>query len=233
MNPIPAAVVALGLGAVLLGLRAVTWSGALAGALLLHVLLVGGGLPVAGGMALLVGVGQATSVWGRERKARLGVAQERDGRRTAANALANVGPAALCIVAGGADAAVAALGALAASLADTVGSELGTLAPTWPRRLLLGPPVPPGTNGGMSWRGTGAGLVAAGCVGVLAWPVAGGSGLLAVSLGGLAGSVADSVLGDTVEHRLPRRWANHGVNGAASAIGGLATHGLWVGLLHP
>lgn len=149
------------------------------------------------------------------------------------------------------------VGAMAAVNADTWGTEVGIL---WGRRVWLiptGRPVPPGTSGGVSWPGILASLGGAAFLGVLAalFQGLGAAGssptpgiLLAGGLvGGLAGALADSWLGATVQcvYFCPRcgketeralhscgtqaqpvrgfRWLhNDGVNLAASAVGALA-----------
>jgi uncharacterized protein (TIGR00297 family) len=97
-------------------------------------------------------------------------------------------------------------GALAASAADTWATELGTLYGDAPRSILTWRTVTVGTSGGVSAIGTLAGL---GGSGFLAWLV-GALGSVsaiagAVAIGGVAGMLADSVLGATVQ---ARRWCD-------------------------
>ncbi len=98
---------------------------------------------------------------------------------------------------------VAYAGALAAVNADTWATELGVLNPVPPRLITTGQRVESGTSGGVSALGMaaslgGAGLVA--LVGVLLAPQAGFLAfLLAVTLGGVCGSLFDSLLGATVQ----------------------------------
>jgi uncharacterized protein (TIGR00297 family) len=97
------------------------------------------------------------------------------------------------------------IGALAASAADTWATEVGTLAGGEPVSIISAKRVPPGTSGGVTLLGTmaaagGALFVAAG--GTLAnWPLP----FAAVVLGGMAGALADSVLGATLQ---ARRWCD-------------------------
>ncbi|NPA26374.1 MAG: DUF92 domain-containing protein [Chloroflexi bacterium] len=92
--------------------------------------------------------------------------------------------------------------AFAAATADTWATELGVFHPR-PRWLLLGPPVAPGTSGGMSPWGTAAALAGAAWIGLWAAILApnGPQGrlLLTVTLAGLVGAVIDSLLGATVQ----------------------------------
>ena len=95
----------------------------------------------------------------------------------------------------------AAGGALAASLADSMASELGVLAKAEPRDILSGKPVPRGLSGGVTAFGfgmsaLGAAIVAGICA--LGWP--GGWALFAsLTLAGTLGAALDSVLGSAVQ----------------------------------
>jgi uncharacterized protein (TIGR00297 family) len=97
-------------------------------------------------------------------------------------------------------------GALASSASDTWATEIGTLVGGTPRSILGFAPVPLGFSGGVTAAGTTA--AAAGALFVasvalaLAWPprVA-----LAATLGGIAGSTLDSLLGATLQQR---RWCD-------------------------
>ncbi|MFN0099110.1 MAG: DUF92 domain-containing protein [Gemmatimonadaceae bacterium] len=103
---------------------------------------------------------------------------------------------------------VAGLGALAAAAADTWATEIGTLWGAAPRMVTTGRPVPPGVSGGVTWAGSGASVVAAALIALASvWilpdaPRAGGV-VRAVFLGGVAGSLLDSLLGATLQSK---RW---------------------------
>ncbi len=92
------------------------------------------------------------------------------------------------------------LGALAAVTADTWGTELGILSRKDPVFVTSFQPVARGTSGGVSVRGILAGLVGAAAIAVSAiqwvgdWLV-----LPMVIVAGILGSIADSVLGATVQ----------------------------------
>jgi uncharacterized protein (TIGR00297 family) len=91
---------------------------------------------------------------------------------------------------------VAGAGALASSAADTWGTEIGMLAKSSPRMITTWRIVPTGTSGGVSAIGLGATVCGALFMAVAAWLVQRNVHVaVAVSLGGLAGALADSVGG--------------------------------------
>lgn len=94
-------------------------------------------------------------------------------------------------------------GALAASAADTWATEIGTLVAGRPISIISGRRVEPGTSGAISLAGTAASVVGALFIGGVTafadWPVP----FVAVVIGGVAGALADSLLGATVQER---RW---------------------------
>lgn len=134
--------------------------------------------------------------FGRLKKESRKLAERRSGRR-APQIVANLGVAALCGSAGWHSGCIAAL---AEAAADTVSSEVGQaiggqvwLVTTWRR-------VAPGTDGGISVAGTGAGILGAALVAVIAtmhhalWPDA-----AVIFFAACAGLFFDSILGATVE----------------------------------
>lgn len=143
-------------------------------------------------------------------------------------------------------------GGLAAAQADTWATEIGSRAPRQPVLITTGRRVPAGTSGGVTARGTLAGLTGAVLLALLGWglgipgPTA---GVAAVT--GTVGMVADSLLGATLQavYRCPRcdaemetpehgcgapgtlvrgcRWVtNDTVNLAATGIGAALAAGL-------
>jgi len=95
-------------------------------------------------------------------------------------------------------------GALATATADTWATELGVLSPHQPRLITTGKPVGPGTSGGMTLLGTGAGAVGALALGLVFWllqrcPKSLASLPLIALFSGLSGSIVDSILGATVQ----------------------------------
>ena len=112
-------------------------------------------------------------------------------------------------------------GALAAAAADTWATEIGSLASTPPRDILRWNPVPAGTSGGVTLAGTtasvaGSAFVAA-MAGLAGWqsPV-----VVAILVGGIAGSLADSILGSAAQ---VRRWCDRCDSGTEQAVHGCGT----------
>jgi uncharacterized protein (TIGR00297 family) len=209
--------------------RGVNRSGAVAGAAVCLALFASAGPGAfAALLALFVITWLATRV-GRVRKQRLGTAERGEGRR-ASQVLANLGVAAACALLyaarGEALWLLAMTAAMAEAAADTVSSELGQ---AFSRRALLITSletVPPGTDGGISIRGTASGVVAAAFMSAVC--VAGGvipprSAGVAV-LAGVAGMVVDSLLGAWFErsHQMTNDAVNLAGTLTAAALGALA-----------
>ena len=120
-------------------------------------------------------------------------------------------------------------GALAASAADTWATEVGTLAKADPISIVSGKRVQAGTSGAVTAIGSAACIAGALFIAAVAtlarWPVA----FAAVALGGVAGALADSLLGGTLQ---ARRWCDvcaqwtervvHSCGTATRPAGGLA-----------
>ena len=94
-------------------------------------------------------------------------------------------------------------GALAAAAADTWSTEIGARSRRAPRLITTGRPVAAGTSGGISWLGTAGGAAGALCVATVAalLGVVEPGRAWAVGLGGVAGGLADSLLGATLQAR--------------------------------
>jgi uncharacterized protein (TIGR00297 family) len=194
------------------------------------------------GLALMIAffvVGTVATKSGYAKKAARGIAQEKGGARGWKNAWANGGVAAFLAVLAGArpwdwSAASALSGAwkmltiayaaaVATATADTCSSEIGK---AYGRRTFLITtfnPVPPGTEGAVSLEGTLAGFVGAAIVagvgvaaGLFGWRAA-----VVVSVAGLLGSLAESLIGTVAERR---GWLDNDLlNALNTAIGaGLA-----------
>jgi uncharacterized protein (TIGR00297 family) len=140
------------------------------------------------------------------KEARTNAIVEKGDERDAMQVLANGGVFALAAVGSLVVASpfwhVVGAGSLAAATADTWATEIGTLARRAPRSIVSGAVVAPGTSGGVSLPGTlaalsGATLIAL-VVGALGWST---SAAMAVFAGGVAGALADSLMGATVQER--------------------------------
>ncbi len=183
------------------------WAGALAGLL---VILAGGWGSYAVLWVFFLG-GTAATRWGYRRKEQRGVSQADRGRRGAAHVVANVGVPAALLVLGAPP--VCFVAALAAALADTLGTEIGTLyghspfSPLTLRRLRVGSPgaiSAPGVLAGVA----GAALMgmAGALTGLLSVPA-----IAVVAAAGTAGSLAESLaldLGRGKGLRLDHDFAN-------------------------
>ena len=138
------------------------------------------------------------------------------GQRDLGQALANGGIAALLAIAWWVWPSTvwyaAFVGSLAAVNADTWATELGVLNPQPPRLITTGQVVAVGTSGGISTLGTGAALLGATFIGLVAWLVAqfpiaeftpvysrSLAIILIAALAGLASALFDSFLGATVQ----------------------------------
>lgn len=150
------------------------------------------------------------SHWHEGQKAALAEKFQKGHRRDWAQALANGGWGAILALAYALrpDPAlyIAFVGTMATVNADTWATELGVLSRSLPRLITTGRPVPVGTSGAVSPMGTGAALMGAAFIGllaaILAWPASPASVIWLLPLAtvsGLAGSLADSLLGATVQ----------------------------------
>jgi len=186
--------------------RGVSFSGAIAGAALCFLLYVGAG---PGAFVALVAVFALTWIstrFGYRRKEKLGTAEKLDGR-TALQVLANLVVAASCAgfsaLTGKAVFLLAVSAALSEAAADTVSSELGQARSTKARLITTWEEVAAGTDGGVSWAGTVAGIAAAivvswVCVLTRLVPLR----WLGISIAAaVAGMITDSFLGAVLERR--------------------------------
>jgi uncharacterized protein (TIGR00297 family) len=183
----------------------VSISGAIAGIGLGTLLWAGAGWPGWIMFALAFGAAWATSRMGLARKQILGIAEARDGRRGADNALANCGLAAVAAVAAlltpARDLAwLCLVTALTAAASDTVASEIGK---AWGGRTCLVSTmkaVAPGTPGAVSLEGTAAGLAAAFLMALVAWSLGlvSSSALWIVVLAATIGAFVESALAATL-----------------------------------
>jgi len=195
--------------------RAVSISGALAGAVVGTAILASGGWPAYVVLWCFFLAGTVASRIGYREKERRGTAQPKAGRRGVEHVAAN------CLVA----AAIALLSrfqaawgivfaaCFAAALADTLGTEFGSLYGRRAFSPLTGSPLSVGTPGAVSWPGLGASLLGAILVGAAgAW-----AGLFApaalwiVAAAGVLGALAESAandLGRRFGFRIDHEFAN-------------------------
>lgn len=215
------ALVTLAFAAIAWRIHGVTRSGAIAGALITYVIYSEAGV---GAFAAVVSVfllaWGATRI-GYERKHRMGTAERRDGR-SASQVIANLGVAAAMALLYAFLPRPALLIAMAAALAeaaaDTVSSEYGQAMQAQSRLITNWKQVPAGTEGGITWRGTGAGLVAGSLVAIVcaATHTIPWKGLPLAIIAAFVGTLADSYLGALFER--PGGLSNDWVNFLSTAV---------------
>jgi uncharacterized protein (TIGR00297 family) len=149
----------------------------------------------------------ALSHWRRfEKAARTMAIVEKRGPRDAwqvfANGLVYVLAALYAATATSDALAAAALGALAASMADTAATEVGSAVGGEPRSILSGQKVAAGLSGGVTAVGTLAMLVAGAAIATFALLLGFGvRAAVAGFAGAMAGALADSLLGALLQER--------------------------------
>ncbi|HVE70343.1 MAG TPA: DUF92 domain-containing protein [Thermoanaerobaculia bacterium] len=192
-------------------MRSVSVSGAIGGWFLGAILILGAGWPMYVALLAFFILGTATTKLGYARKERLGLAQERGGRRGFSHAFSNVGVAAICAIAVSrlsrsddnplewmAIAYFMGIAALATAAADTTASEIGQLIGKRAFLPLTLRRVPVGTEGAISIEGTLAGLIGGAIVaaaGVLSLHY----GLMRTNLGAIFFIIAAAFLGSYIE----------------------------------
>lgn len=128
----------------------------------------------------------------------------KSGRRDLGQTLANGGIASIAAIYFGLTqnpiGLAAFIGAMAEATADTWSTELGVLAKRWPRSIVSGREVAPGTSGGVTLPGTLAAAIGALLIALLAALFRSTWQLLPIGLAaGLIGALVDSLLGATVQ----------------------------------
>jgi uncharacterized protein (TIGR00297 family) len=187
------------------------------------------------GWALLLATFIAASVASRAglaRKLRLGIAEDRGGRRGPGNAIANTGVAAIAALMAGLDvhpeaARLAFAAALTAAGSDTIASEIGKAYGRHTFSSTSFARVPPGTSGAMSLEGTAAGVAGALALGAFAAALGlvSYAALPAIVAGATVGALIESWLGATLE--APGILNNDVLNFINSAASMAATLGVW------
>jgi uncharacterized protein (TIGR00297 family) len=202
--------------------RGVTVSGAIAGAIIGFFLIMGAGWGGFAGLAAVFALTWIATRVGYRRKQRLGTAEASSGRN-AAQVFSNLGVAAACAglylwVWQSAHLMLALTAALTEAGADTVAGEIGQAVGGTPRLVTSWKQVPSGTDGGITLGGTLAGMASALA---LSWTAAatgiiGFHSLSICAAAGFMGSLADSLLGATLERG--RILGNNTVNLASTLI---------------
>jgi uncharacterized protein (TIGR00297 family) len=208
----------------LLGWRArlLTPGGALGATLIGGTVFGFGGLVWAAALISFFVLSSLISLFSNAHKARALARAHKSGPRDLLQTLANGGLPALMALAVGATGhsspwypyfTLAYFGALAAATADTWATELGMLSAQQPRLITSGRPVPAGLSGGITGAGltasvTGAAIMALAIFGFIQgasllstgqWFLQDWFLLLVLPFGGMAGSLADSFLGATLQ----------------------------------
>lgn len=203
-------VLAAGIAEAARRMRALSTSGTVAAALIGSAVYAGMGTR---GSAAMVAYFASSSALSRLHGQRSPL-QQRGSRRDAVQVLANGGPAAvlallhLSQLPAPADAAISAFyGSLAAAAADTWATEIGTRWGGQPRSLVTGRRAPPGESGAVTPAGLAASVAASLIFSALVPPAGGGrrDRAIACAVGGIAGSLSDSLLGGLVQER---RWCD-------------------------
>jgi len=193
--------------------RALSPGGALAAFVLGSIVFGLGGFSWAVVLVVFFVTSSGLSFLFKKRKAGVEADFSKGGRRDAGQVIANGGVAGAAVLVHvlapqSALPWVAYCAALAAATADTWATELGVLSRKQPRLMTTWKVVPAGTSGGISVVGTAAAALGAlmiVVVGLVFWPSGLGSGYerwilsAIVLLGGLAGSLVDSLLGATLQ----------------------------------
>ena len=164
-------------------------------------------------LVLYFGAAVLLSRFGRaDKERRTGGVVAKGGARDAMQVMANGGVFAACTLAvalgsptTGVTLGLAALGALAASSADTWATEIGTQFGGTPRSVLTLRPLATGTSGAISAVGSLAMVAGAAFVACVARWIGLGDAVLIVATAGIAGALADSLLGATLQER---RWCH-------------------------
>ena len=207
-------------------LRVVSGSGAVAGAVVGFLILTLGSWPAYGLLWTFFLAGTFATRMGFARKKSAGTAEANQGRRRAANVVANCAVPAAFLALG--FPVVAFAGALAAALADTLGTEVGTLRGRRAFSPLTFAALPVGTPGAVSWAGSLASLAGAALVALAALllKVTAPGALGLVAAGGFLGSLAESVLKD-LGRRVGFSLDHDFANALNTFVGGLAA--VWLG----
>ena len=222
---IAAAIIGFGFGYIAYRVRVADISGLFSGAMIGIILI--GFADVRWFLIMLtffiIGAGATRYRYGDKKQ--LGVAQEHGGVRGYFNVFANglvATAAAILFGLTGHPAFVALfMGSVASAAADTVASEIGVTGKV-PYLITTLRPVPRGANGGVTFRGEIAAVIASAVVAVVAWMmgVADPWMVVVTVLAGFVGTNVDSLVGATLENS--GRIGNSGTHLIATFSGGIA-----------
>ena len=209
-----------------------TREGALAACAIGAAILGGQGWP---GAAVLLAFFIPTSLVSRALPDATGRFDGKQGPRDGWQVAANGGAAALAAVVLAHDPAgfASAAAGLAAAAADTWATSWGAGSRRPPRSIVTGTPVPPGSSGGVSWRGSAGGAGGSAVVALVATAVTANPRLGMITfLCGVGGMLIDSLLGASFQGRFvcphceqPTERRIHRCGSRTRPVGGLA----WLG----
>jgi uncharacterized protein (TIGR00297 family) len=218
----------LGLGMYLsVSARKLTIPGATTGGMLGLAIFLGAGYTGLVMLGVFFVLGSAATSWKLKYKQNQGLAELNKGRRTAGQAFANAGVAAILgllawlFPANAPVYQVMLAAGFAAATADTLSSELGNVYGRQFYHVLTGQKATRGLNGVISLPGTGFGILGSLVIGLIY-----GMGfnwseqVLGIVLAGTIGNFTDSVLGATLENR--GFLSNNAVNFLNTLVGALA-----------
>lgn len=201
------------LAALAIRLGAIDWSGALLGVVIAALAFIAGQVSWLITIVVFFVISSAFTRFRYEFKRKLGSAQEKGGRRSWPNTLANGGIAAaasiLEIFTHSNIFAIAFLTSLAAALSDTLATEIGLLSHSRPRLITnLRSYVSPGTSGGVTALGVVVAFLSSAGMALLGVGTKvvesnreyfAASAFISVVAGALIGTTLDSYLGATVQ----------------------------------
>ena len=222
---IAAAIIGFGFGYIAYRVRVADISGLFSGAMIGIILIVFADVRWFLIMLTFFIIGAGATRYRYSDKKQLGVAQEHGGVRGYFNVFANglvATAAAILFGLTGHPAFVALfMGSVASAAADTVASEIGVTGKV-PYLITTLRPVPRGTNGGVTFRGEIAAVIASAGVAVVAWMmgVADPWMVVVTVIAGFVGTNVDSLVGATLENS--GRIGNSGTNLIATFSGGIA-----------
>ncbi|HUQ49403.1 MAG TPA: DUF92 domain-containing protein [Terriglobales bacterium] len=187
-------------------LRGVSITGAIAGGILAFIFYSAAGWKMFALLFVVFCLTWLATRAGRKNKMSLGLAESKKGR-SASQVASNLIVTACALVfldgiLGVSAALVLATAALAEAAADTVSSEIGQAYAGLTYLITNLQPVSPGTNGGLSLIGTGAGMISAALVSWAAYYlVLGRSSFWLCVIAAVSGMMMDSLLGATLERK--------------------------------